>query len=257
MECPFCAETIKDEAVVCKHCSRDLRIVRPVIIEIEKIVTELDALQRELDQTNARIERIRSPLRYYGVHSLAYVLIPVILLVAAHILITIILNTTPLYLRLASVVIPLPFGFLIHSHLKVGWRGAIAVGFLTAAIAVTCMLTVTGINDNVPIVPGPWVEWREVIEYTASIALAFVTGNILGFLIVDVLPKTVTQGGGKPNPLAYKAAGLLVGRHVGAEHLRRRARIIQDLMMAAGPMVGIMGTAAGSLYAGLKGVIGG
>ena len=57
MECPFCAETIKDEAVVCKHCSRDLRVVRPVIIEIEKIVIELDALQRELDQTNARIER--------------------------------------------------------------------------------------------------------------------------------------------------------------------------------------------------------
>ena len=119
------------------------------------------------------------------------------------------------------------------------------------------MLVVTGINDNVPIVPGPWVEWREVIEYTASIALAFVTGNILGFLIIDVLPKTVTQGGGKPNPLAYRAAGLLVGRHVGAEHLRRRARIIQDLMTAAGPMVGVVGAAAGSLYAGLKGVIGG
>ena len=95
------------------------------------------------------------------------------------------------------------------------------------------MLAVTGINDNVPIVPGPWVEWREVIEYTASIALAFVTGNIFGFLVVDVLPKTVTQGGGKPNPLAYKAAGLL-GRHaplvvwstdvmVTAPHVRGRA----------------------------------
>ena len=129
MECPFCAETIKDEAVVCKHCSRDLRVVRPVIIEIEKIVIELDALQRELDHTNARIERYATPVRYYSVHSLAYVLVPVILLVAAHIFVTITLNISPLYLRLASVVIPLPFGFLIYARHKVGcaapsWSGS-------------------------------------------------------------------------------------------------------------------------------------
>ena len=114
----------------------------------------------------------------------------------------------------------------------------------------------TGINDNVPIMPGPWVEWREVIEYSASIALAFVTGNILGSLIFEILPKTMTQGGGKPNPVAYQIAGLL-GRHVGEEHLRRRARTIQDLMTTAGPLLGVVGTAAGSIYAGLKGVIGG
>lgn len=256
MECPFCAETIKDEAVVCKHCSRDLRIVRPIILEIQEIVLEFDALRRELDRTNARIERFRSPARYYTVQSFAYVLTPVILLVAAHVFITITLNVTPLYLRLASVIIPLPFGFLIYTRYKVGLGGAIPVGFLTAAIAVMCMLVVTGINDNVPIMPGPWVEWREVIEYTASIALAFVTGNILGFLIFDVLPKTMTKGTGKPNPVAYKVAGLF-GQQVGDEQLRRRARTIQDLMTAAGPLMGVVATAAGSVYAGLKGVIGG
>jgi hypothetical protein len=256
MECPFCTETIKDEAIVCKNCSRDLRVARPVVLEIQQIVLELDALQRELDRARARIARLATPVRYYIVHTLAYVLTPVILLVAAHILVTITLNISPIYLRLASVVIPLPFGFLIYARHKVGWRGAILVAFLTAAFAVTCMLVVTGVNDNVPIIPANWVEWREVMEYTASIALAFVTGNMIGFLIFEVLPKTMTQGGGKPNPLAYKVAGLL-GQHVGAEHMRRRARTIQDLMTAAGPMVGVAGTAAGSLYAGLKGVIGG
>jgi hypothetical protein len=254
MECPFCAETIKHEAIACKHCSRDLRVVRPVMREIEQIVSELDRLHHEIDRVNARLARLRSPLRYFVLHATAYVLAPMVLLVAAHIVVTIELNVTPLYLRLASVIIPLPFGLALYARQKIAARGALLVGAVTAALAVTCMLTVTGFNDNVPILPGPWIEWREVIEYIASIALAFVTGNLLGFLIFDVLPKTMAQGG-KPNALAYRIAGLL-GQHVGEEQLRRRARTIQDLLRTAGPLVGIVLTAGGSLYAGLKSIFG-
>ena len=254
MECPFCSETIKDEAIACKHCSRDLRVARPVILEIQEIVSELDRLQREIDRVSARLGRIRAPFRYFAMHTIAYVLVPIVLLVAAHIFVTIELNVTPLYLRLASVIIPLPFGLALYARRKIGFGGAFLIGVLTAALAVTCMLMVTGFNDNVPIIPGPWIEWREVIEYIASIALAFVTGNILGFLIFDVLPKTMAQGG-RPNAIAYKIAGLL-GQHVGDEQLRRRARTIQGLLTTAGPLVGIVVTAGGSIYAGLKGIFG-
>ena len=62
------------------------------------------------------------------------------------------------------------------------------MGFLTASLSILCMLTVTGFNDRVPILPASLVEWREVIEYTLSIVLAFGTGNILGVLIFQIFP---------------------------------------------------------------------
>jgi hypothetical protein len=254
MECPFCAESIKDEAVACKHCSRDLSVSRPVMLEVQDIVSELDRLRRELDSAKAKLYRMQHRVRNTIIHGMLYLLVPIILLVAAHIIVTIVLNVNPLYLRLASFVIPLPFGFALYARDKVGIRGAILVGISMAIIAVTCMLTVTGLNDHVPIMPGPWVEWREVIEYAASMALAFVSGHILGLLIFQVLPKTMVHGG-KPNALAYKLARGL-GQHVGEEQLRRRARTIQDLLRTFGPLAGITMTVGGSVYTGLKGVFG-
>ncbi|MGZ5871058.1 MAG: hypothetical protein ACXWKP_02990 [Bradyrhizobium sp.] len=254
MECPFCAETVKDEATVCKHCSRDLRLVRPVILEVQQIVAELDDLRRELDWVNAKLDWIKHPVRTLVTYAIIYVLVPSIALVAAHIIVTIVLDVKPLYLRLASVIIPLPFGLAMYALHQVRFRGTIAVGFLTAALSILCMLTVTGFNDRVPIIPASWIEWREVIEYTMSIVLAFGTGNILGVLIFRIVPGIMAQGG-RPNPAAYRLAKVL-GQHVGDEQLRRRARVIQDLMRTIGPLAGIVVTASGSLYAGLKGIFG-
>jgi hypothetical protein len=254
MECPFCAETIKDEALACKHCSRDLRAIRPVLLEIQETVLELDKVRQELDRARAKLDRLKHPLRIYLTYSVLYIAIPVILLVIAHVLVTIVFNVQPLYLRLASVIIPVPFGFLAFTISRLGLRGAFALGVLAATIAVALMLVITGVNDAVPIIPVSRGEWREVAEYMASVCLAFVTGNILSALIFKILPGTLA-GGRRPNPAAFKLARLL-GQHVGEEQLRRRARLIQDLMQTAGPLAGVAATAIGSIYAGLKGVIG-
>src|SRR5436853_7144897 len=108
MECPFCAETIKDEAVVCKHCSRDLRVVLPIINEIQDIVAELDRLQRHIDRANTSLALFDRPARFLFLNGGVYVLVPSLVLLAAHYLLTILVNAPNLYLRIASVLIPLP-----------------------------------------------------------------------------------------------------------------------------------------------------
>jgi hypothetical protein len=254
MECPFCSETIKDEAIVCKHCARDLRVARPMLLEIQDIVADLERLTRRLDRLNVRLERYRNPFRYFGSHIILYVLVPTLLLLAAHALVTIVLDISPLSLRLASVIIPILFGFATYPLNKVWFGGAFALGLATASLSIALMLTVTGLHDHVPIMPAEPVVWREVFEFGSSILLAFVCGNLLGIVIFQVLPGVLGQGG-KPNAAAFTIARLL-GQHVGDDQLRRRARLIQDLVRTVVPLVGVAATAMGSLYTGLKGILG-
>ena len=221
--------------------------------EIDDLIAELDKLRGQLDRINGALDRYRNPVRYFLTFAALYVVIPSLLLVVAHVLVTIVFDMSPLPLRLASVVIPILFGFSACPLHKVSMQGAIVLGLLTATLSVLTMLIVTGLHDHVPVLPEVWVEWREVIEYSASIFLAFVSGNILGVLVFQVMPRLLAQGG-KPNALALKTARLL-GQHVGEEQLRRRARLIQNLVQTAGPLVGVAATAIASIYAGLKGIL--
>lgn len=184
MNCPFCDEEIKDRALVCKHCGRDLTVLRPVLDRLMTIEGRLAAMETALQTLSEHVDDVRSkaPAAAAPAHhwkSVLAVVVPAILLtavlLAAHWLIIGILDLNTWILRLVSILLPLPFGFLGSRRLPT----TIGVALVVAIVSVWGMLAITGTIDHVPILPQGAHDWIETGEYMISIALAYGTGHLL------------------------------------------------------------------------------
>lgn len=57
MRCPFCAEDVRDDASVCRHCGNDLKVPEALISENKELKEQVATLQHKL-------EELRSSLAY-------------------------------------------------------------------------------------------------------------------------------------------------------------------------------------------------
>jgi TIR domain len=110
----------------------------------------------------------------------AYVLLPVVVLLVAHHVIVNSLNLSTMYLRLASFLIPFAFGLLFSWQARRSPQEGFVVAVLISLIAVTAMVVSGSLNTGDPIVPSTRFEWWEITEYLVSIALSFLIGTALG-----------------------------------------------------------------------------
>ena len=84
------------------------------------------------------------------------------------------------------MILPLPFGYFLfkdHKHPVFPWF--MGVGFLAIA-SVIGMSGITSLVDRTPIFPQNAFEWREVLEYSASIAFSF-SINALRITLFDMV----------------------------------------------------------------------
>jgi hypothetical protein len=178
-----------------------------------------------------------------------YLIVPLLLLLLAHWLIVIVYDAKMIYLRIISMILPLPFAYFLfksHAHKLFPWF--VGVVFL-AISSVIGMSWITSLVDRTPIWPQNFFEWKEVLEYSASIAFSFLTGMLLGG--VTYVGKQRRRQAGIMNAL-IKVASTQSAGGVSIQGVHGLMKSLQDY----GGTVVALGTTAVSIYTGLKGIIG-
>ena len=117
--------------------------------------------------------------------------------------------------------------------------GAAACGFVIALLAVLGMSWLVAQVDHVPVLPQELRDWREFLEYAASVGLSFLSGLVVGKILRERLARqrlAVTLGKGKESALKAQVMAIKLNELLGT-------------LIA-------VGTSVLSIYTGLKGVLG-
>jgi len=181
----------------------------------------------------------------------AFCLLPLLLLLVAHGLIIVIFDLNTIYLRVVSLLVPLPFALYLTARAKqpVGWLATLAA--VLAVLAVLGMSALTAVADGTAILPDSAREWREFAEYAASIGLSYVSGAIIGSALWS------RQNAGlkleQVRGLALRISQALSSGRASAEKLQAAANDVKEIAT----LLAASGTTAASAYMGLKGLVGG
>jgi len=209
----------------------------------EARIEELESLLEDLHQKHAT----RTFLNWVT-DIVFYLIVPLLLLLLAHWLITVVYDTKMLYLRIVSIALPLPFAYFLfksHSHKLLPWF--VGVVFLALA-SVIGMSWITSLVDHSPVWPQNLFEWKEVIQYATSIAFSFLTGMLLGRIAYNAKQK-------RKKVKLLKSSLLSAPLNDATASLEDIHGVMKTLQEYGGTIVAL-GTTAVSIYTGLKGIIG-
>lgn len=292
MLCPYCVSEIDDRALACPHCARDLYLFSPLLQRIARLEQAqadnarheaADAARRQLEERVAALEQRLASATVAaaatadaatqtesaigaaatqgsdtpapGSVALAFLThlgIPLAALLVAHALITIVYDGPTLYLRIVSLLVPLPFGFGLVRALRSRARRltswVVLAGFMLGIVAALGMSTVIHFVDRVPVLPQSMRDWRELIEYAASIGFGFCTG----MLVHAAFARRDSGAPGQAPGLFERLAALADRGQANAEKLEALADRIRGMATTAGALA----TSGAAAYTGLRAVVG-
>jgi hypothetical protein len=232
-----------------------LKSLRARIQELEARVAEQDALlvQQQIPSGEVQASAEVAPIPRVESRSaqLVFWWLPLILLLVAHGLIVVILDLNTLYLRVVSLLVPLPFALLLTARAKQPlWRLA-TMTVMLSLLAVLGMSALTALVDDTAILPTGVRELREFLEYAASIGLSYISGAIVGHALW--LRQNAELKLEQARGLASKVSQLLSSGQASAEKLQTAANNAKEI----GTLLAASGTTAASAYMGLKSLLGG
>ena len=258
MTCPYCMETLIKGATVCKTCQRDVALVLKLRQENHDLEDRVHELEVELAKwrpatPDEPVEPVveappRRPLGFFDI-LVVYFALPTVLLVGAHYLLVVRFDTSLVWLRTASIVLPALFGLMLERRGSPQWYATLGIGIVVAAVAVLGMSTVVHFTDGDAILPDSKVAWRETLEYVTSISLSYLLGAVMLRAV-----RSLGAHGARAGSRITGLATFMVRR------LSRSSRGL-PLEVRVQKMVGLIrlgvsvATALGAVYTGFKSIL--
>ena len=259
--CPYCCSDIPLQASVCSHCTRDLVLFKPLALRLQDLADEVQSLKAQMQQPSQAWSQL--PAQDIGAAALSYaqtqdappsaetakppswpawlmsVGFTLCLLGLCHWVLLFVYDVRPLYLRLLTITLPVLAGYVCAWQSRLGGVWQAVAACLVGLGSVVLMLAITAHIDAVPLWPDNPRDWRETLEYTVSIGLAFFTG----FLIHSLKTRWARE---QRQKISLKV--LLARDEKGKYKIAEVTQQVQTLVTAVAPIL----SAGTALYSGLK-----